>query len=154
MSGKSKHCKLLMMGGLLGVVYWGQLLVSQPSYAQSDDCSTAVSSGKQRILQVRGVEAVRVERDKHQYSDGPAQRPIAYSFLFSGRGVADVMDSPVFLRAIAQTITNSCADAALVNFGVDRTDWGVSYGLIAKVEEFTCVEPGSKPSRWGETVCP
>lgn len=160
------------MASLKGAVVTGLALIGvevlsfpllPSAYAQTDnqDCSATVVAVRNELERGRALEVVLVEsRDISQsFQDYPTGRPLSYHFRIEGSAVSDVMNSPQFLQALSTRVINSCTSVGSVDFGVNRTGWGETYGYMGegRVEAFRCVMPDRRLSNrvlaWGYHFC-
>ncbi len=70
------------------------------------------------------------------------------------------MESPVFQRAIASQIINSCNSVGAVSFGRYQTGWIDTIGLMrdGTIQKFECAEDhiedyNPETLRWGQQWC-
>ncbi len=137
--------------------------IGLPSQVRSEPkrqtCEAAIANGRERITTGRSVTIVSssiVDRSQ-TYPDHPDNRPQIVQFRLDGKAADEVMESPVFQKAIASEIINSCGSVGAVIFGRDRTDWYSTFGLMPSgtIKQFECVDPDperNNPS-WGQQVC-
>jgi hypothetical protein len=124
-------------------------------------CQDAINRSRSKLEMVNsrvGSSNIR----NHSYTSYPEGRSLEYVIGIRGSGSADVLNSPVFLRSIADDIISQCKDIGLFSVGLDRSSIGRSYGIMydGSVKQFRCVGdvyPG-RSSRilkldWGDTVC-
>lgn len=68
-----------------------------------------------------------------------------------------MMGSPVFQRAIASEIINSCNSVGAVTFGRYQTGWVSTVGLMrdGTIQNFECIEhaPDKGSPSWGQEWC-
>jgi hypothetical protein len=121
-------------------------------------CEVAIATAKKRITTGRSITiSSNVVDGAQTYADHPDNRPQIVQIRLDGQSADSVMESPVFQKAIASKIINSCSTVGAVIFARQQTDWSSTFGLMSSgtIKQFQCVDPdpeGNKPS-WGQTVC-
>jgi len=133
-----------------------------PQQAKSEQtrksCEVAIANAKERITTGRNITfSSSIVDDAQTYPDHPDNRPQIVQIRLDGQAADSVMESPVFQKAIASKIINSCTTVGAVIFARQKTDWSSTFGLMSSgtIKQFQCVDPdpeGNKPS-WGQTVC-
>lgn len=145
-----------------GVIATGLVVSSvevQPAQS-ADSCQVTLAEATHQI----GAKNAYVDElktyDMSQEStdkEYPEEYPITVAMIISGPGAENVMNSPVFLKALSHKIIMGCESVSLVAFALTETDYVREFGLIGpKVEEFKCIPAGStSPSvlPWGYTIC-
>ena len=134
-----------------------------PSQARSQEttqsCEIALSNAKNRIEQERDITVeIDIKDSSEEYPDPPDGRPTIIWFEVEGNAAESVMESPVFQRAIASEIINSCNSVGAVSFGVSHTGWINTIGLMrdGTIQKFECVDHDperSSPYPWGQDPC-
>ncbi len=138
-------------------------VVGLPTQVRSESkgqiCEAAIANGRERITTGRSVRIVssNIEDGSQIYPDHPDGRPQIVQFRLDGEAADSVMNSPVFKKAIASEIINSCGSVGAVIFGRDQTDWYSTFGLMPSgtIKQFECVDPDPERnnSSWGQQVC-
>jgi hypothetical protein len=141
----------------------GLSAVVLPSSVRSEPkrqtCEAAIGNGRERITAGRSITIVRtsIVDGSQDYSDHPDDRPQIVQFRLDGKAADSVMESPVFQKAIALKIINSCGSVGAVIFERDRTDWSTTFGLMPNgtIKQFECVDPDPERNKisWGQQVC-
>ncbi|AKG22729.1 hypothetical protein [Calothrix sp. 336/3] len=122
-------------------------------------CVNSVKTARRQIQAQPSLKLVAVKRENITpiYSDAPKNKPFGYSFLFEGKGGEKFMESSSKLqRAIASKLMKTCPNVSYVKFGMNRSDFYSSWGLVrGKVKPFDCVTPAPGVKlRWGQILCP
>jgi hypothetical protein len=125
--------------------------------AASAQCRAALLNNKSKIEKLK-TKVVRISQSKHSYSDGPANKPLAYTFAMTGPATQSVMFSQKFLTDISEDIVSMCPSVSLLKFGFDMSDNEITFGLMnnGKVQQFKCIEFRQErviPIRWGQVIC-
>jgi len=134
------------------------LPIPAKSEAISQLCEVAIKNGRQRIEQgKRIIVMTRILDERENYPDHPQGRPLLVMISLDGQGADSVMKSPVFQKAIASEIIQSCSSVGAVRFARNQTDWYVTLGLMPNgtIQNFQCVDPDPSRNRltWGQQVC-
>jgi hypothetical protein len=130
----SRVTKMIMPKHLINafaVITAGSLGLSAiilPPQARSKEtgqpCEITLSNAKNRIEQGRDITVIiDIKDSSEEYPDHPDGRPTIIWFEVEGIAAESVMESPVFQRAIASEIINSCNSVGAVSFGVSHTGW-------------------------------
>jgi hypothetical protein len=137
--------------------------IGLPSQVRSEPkrqtCEAAIANGRERITTGRSVTiaSFNILDDSQTYPDHPDGRPQIVRIRLDGKAADEVMNSPVFQKAIASEIINSCGSVGAVNFQRNQTDWSSTFGLMPNgtIKQFECVEPGPGRNRvsWGQESC-
>ncbi len=138
-------------------------VVGLPTQVRSESkgqiCEAAIANGRERITTGRSVTIVSssIVDSSQTYPDHPDNRPQIVQFRLDGKAADEVMESPVFKKAIASEIINSCGSVGAVTFGRYRTDWSSTFGLMPSgtIKQFECVDPDPERNKlsWGQLVC-
>jgi len=131
---------------------------ASPAQAQSGSCKTTLLAVRSRLAQIKNVTVTHVDQfDRSKlYSDFPVGRPMSYNFRLKGRGAEAVMQSPKFLAGLSQRLITDCASVGAAQYGVDETDWYLTFGLMpnGQIKAFECVEPAPELKlKWGYQIC-
>jgi hypothetical protein len=136
---------------------------AMPPQAKSEQtrksCETARADARGRIEKGRDITVTTDREDySHLYSNPPKGRPFFVKIGLKGKAADSVMESPVFQKAIASEIINSCGTVGAVRFGIYQTDWLSTFGLMPSgtIKQFECVSvrSGSIKLLWGQEMCP
>ncbi len=129
------------------------------SQETKQSCEIAILNAKNRIEQGRDMTVTMdMEDGSEEYPDHPDGRPTIIWLEVDGSAADSVMASPVFQRAIASEIINSCNSVGAVSFNRYQTGWINIIGLMrdGSIQHFECVdhdpERGS-PYPWGQDPC-
>jgi hypothetical protein len=125
--------------------------------AESLQCREALLKGKSRIEKFK-TKVVSISQSKHGYDDGPANKPLSYTFAMTGPATKSIMFSQKFLTDISRDIVLKCPSVSLLKFGFDMSDFVVTLGLMngGKVQQFNCIEFKQEheiPIHWGQVIC-
>ncbi|HAX89687.1 MAG TPA: hypothetical protein DCY91_26375 [Cyanobacteria bacterium UBA11370] len=148
------------------------------SQETTQSCEIGLLNSKNRIEQGRDITVtIDIIDGSEKYPDYPNGRPtIIFLFLDfpgsygyrgydSGGSVDDavsVMESPVFQRAIASEIINSCNSVGAVTFVLKgQPPWATTTGLMrdGSIQNFECLLPDELPDDdspflpWGQELC-
>jgi hypothetical protein len=131
---------------------------NQSISAESAQCRAALLRGKSKIEKFK-TKVVSISQSKHSYDDGPANKPLSYTFAMTGSATKSIMSSQKFLTDISGDILLKCPSVSLLTFGFDMSDYMVTFGLMngGKVQQFNCLEARRErvvPVRWGQVICP
>lgn len=135
-------------------------------FRRTSTCATAVATAKRTIENGRQVRVEARRYDINQYSNYasyPSNRPNGYLLLLNGPATDSIMNSPVFMEAVATDILETCDSASAVRIAPGYgTGWHAIYGLIdGDVQPFECIEDlygddfDTYPARtpWGYQYC-
>jgi hypothetical protein len=125
---------------------------------QNKDCTATVAIAQKNIETGRNIEvAVRSEDTSKNYPDHPANRPYSYVFILKGSASESIMNSPKFMKSIAEKIITNCNSVGAVSFAVSQTGWRYSIGLRSdgKLDFFDCLEHDGVDItlKWGQKDC-
>lgn len=133
------------------------LKVSTPNQSTCQDAINRSRSKLQMANSRIGSSNIR----NHSYASYPEGKRLEYVIGITGSGSTDVLRSPVFLRSIADDIISQCKDIGLFSVGLDRSEIGISYGIMydGSIKEFRCIGDAfdrrtyTQPLNWGDRLC-
>ncbi|MEW6493428.1 MAG: hypothetical protein AB1589_13125 [Cyanobacteriota bacterium] len=114
---------------------------------------------KKRIEQGRDITVIiDISDGSEKYPDHPDDRSTIIWLIVDGSAADSVMESPVFQKAIASEIINSCNSVGAVIFGRYQTGWIYTIGLMrdGTIQKFECADdnPERGSPSWGQVWCP
>lgn len=130
----------------------------QVSKPNQNTCQDAINRSRSK-LEMANSRVGSSKIQNHSYKSYPEGKHLEYVIGIRGSGSSDVLNSPLFLRDIADDIISQCKDIGLFSVGFDRSSIGRSYGIMydGSVKQFRCIgdvyQKRSRPLDWGETVC-
>ena len=130
----------------------------QSSNTTRQQCEAALDNAENILVNNRHLWIVDTRTSSMEdvgYQRYPQGRSVALDLVIAGNAVESVMNSPQLLTSISQSIMQTCPGVGLVSFGVDQTDWGITFGWIGnRAREFECVDPGDGDTNsWGYVTC-
>jgi hypothetical protein len=149
----------------LAVIAAGSLCLSAfilPPQARSQEtgksCEGVILNAKKRIEEGREITVTaNIENGSELYPDHPDDRPTIIKIIVNGRAADSVMESPVFQKAIASEIIKSCNSVGAVTFGLYRSGWTSTVGLMkdGSIQNFECIDHDPEKGRpsWGQNWC-
>jgi hypothetical protein len=135
---------------------------AMPQSAKSEQtrksCEVAIANANERITTGRSITiSSNIVDGTQTYPDHPVKRPQIVQIRLNGKEAESMMRSPVFQKAIASEIINSCGSVGAVIFAIAQTDWASTFGLMpdGSIKKFQCVTPDRERNKlsWGQTVC-
>jgi hypothetical protein len=132
--------------------------VAQSDPDEDNSCRSALDAAKSQLIGDREIWLTnfQVFNAADSYFNFPYDRPEIVSWTMAGDDttVANVMNSPQLLTAVARTVMNGCPHVGLVQIGVAETDWDTAFGMVGnQIREFECVDQIDSKVRWGYRVC-
>ena len=133
-----------------------------PPQARSQEtgqpCEVAMLNAKKRIEQGREITVMtNIEDGSKLYPDHPDGRPTIIKIIVNGRAADSVMESLGFQKAIASEIIKSCNSVGAVTFGLYRSGWTSTVGLMrdGSIQNFECIDhdPKKGSPSWGQNWC-
>jgi len=129
------------------------------SQETKQSCEVVMLNAKKQIEQGRDITVITNIKDgSERYPDHPDDRPAIIWLEVDGSAADSVMESPVFQKAIASEIINSCNSVGAVTFGRYQTGWIYTIGLMrdGTIQKFECVDddPERGSPSWGQEWCP
>lgn len=167
-NGKIQPIFLLIAIFPVGVVSLGILLVSRKqSYTHQSQGSQATKTCPEAIDDARGLIALnsgQVEEFRSGEMDPKAVNPFPFNeyatFSLSGtEGTGRFMNADDVQLEIARNILESCDKTTKVTFGVNRSDYIITWFRMqnGSVQKGVCREPNRNmnPNElpWGEYIC-
>lgn len=123
-------------------------------------CEVVLMNAKKRIEQEKEITVMtNVIDSSERYPAHPPGRPTMIMVVVDGREADSIMVSPVFQKAIASEIIQSCTSVGAVTFGQYQTGWTSTVGLMAEgsIQHFECLddygEQGPSQVSWGQEWC-
>jgi hypothetical protein len=127
------------------------------SQETTQSCEIALLNAKKRIEQGRDITVKTDITDVSKfYPDYPDGRPAGIWLEIDGSAADSVMASPVFQKAIASEIINSCNSVGKVIFIQYQTASAYTFGLMrdGTIQNFECVYyPEQGSLSWGQIWC-
>lgn len=145
------------------------LAMGEPARADVEsECQAVIQEVSDSLVNRHGVglasvSSGSVEDSGYDIPLSPTGEPFPRSYRFSLANSTDAeasrsesfLGSPSLMGSYAQAISDRCRPASLVIFGLDRTGFGILYGLNeeGEMQPFECVEvePDLRPEtlEWG-----
>ncbi|MFS0518508.1 hypothetical protein ACEYW6_27965 [Nostoc sp. UIC 10607] len=132
--------------------------VQAQKVAVKEDCTATINAAQSRIAEGRNVEvSIRSQDISESYPDHPESRPYNYLFLMEGAATDSIMNSPQFMKLIANNVINNCGSVSSVTFALNQSGWNYSIGLLSngKIDFFDCIEHEDYNVKlnWGQQYC-
>lgn len=123
--------KLIATGLIALNIFLSPTMTVRAQEVRKQDCTAAIANAQKRIETGRSVEViVRSSEISQEYPDHPADRLYQYKLLLQGNASESIMNSPQFMKLIAEPIINNCNTVGLVTFAVYQSGWNLSIGLM------------------------
>ncbi|MDH6066672.1 hypothetical protein [Umezakia ovalisporum] len=142
------------------------ICISLPTLAQNiksiSGCNTALRLAKNQIQNNRKVKVVNIYQSNiaENYKLYPKNRPHSYAFGLEGAATESILISGRFLTSITENIISNCPSVSMVSFGLNHSDYVVTYGLLKanRIKFFECINDYSNKSLtqklpWGFVFC-
>jgi hypothetical protein len=143
------------------VAWVSPITVASPSLP-AKECDQAITAAKSRLQKVDQIKLVGLIKSNISQPEDKSfllNRSQDISFQLSGPGGTNVMNSKKIMKAISNELIAHCQSVASVSFGIARTDWSQTYGIMKNgtVQLFKCVDASRDTVNiklaWGTRIC-